>query len=132
LCWATYGVLAQRWKIQPGAAAALVAVLSMLCYLPVYLLAGHAALAQGPAGEILLQALIQGAIVGGASVFVYSTAVRVLGATSTALFTAAVPCVTTLAAMPLLGETPSAAALAGVGIVTAGLVAASASRSRRG
>jgi hypothetical protein len=37
---------------------------------------------------------------------------------------AAVPVITTLVAIPLLSEIPSRAALGGVGVVTAGMVAA--------
>ena len=50
----------------------------------------------------LLQGAFQGVLIGAASIFVYSRAVASLGAADTALFTAAVPCVTTLAAIFLL------------------------------
>ena len=63
-------------------------------------------------------------MIGALSIFIYTKAVSALGAAETALFTAAVPCVTTLAAIPLLSEIPGAAALAGVVIVTTGMVIA--------
>ena len=123
LCWSSYGVLAQRWQVRPTVAAAIVAVFSMLAYLPAYLLWGGSGLLEAPLPDVLLQVLVQGVIVGGASIFVYSQAVNSLGAARTALFTAAVPCVTTLAAIPLLSEWPSAFVLAGVAVVSIGLVA---------
>lgn len=122
LCWSGYGVLAQRWQVRPAAAAALVAVLSLALFLPFYLASGVSALSVTPWSDLVLQAVVQGVIVGGASIFVYSKAVAILGASTTALFTAAIPCVTTLAAIPLLGEWPSALAITGVVIVSAGLV----------
>jgi drug/metabolite transporter (DMT)-like permease len=48
--------------------------------------------------------------------------VSALGAGPTTLITAAVPGVATLAAIPLLGEWPDAATLAGVALVSAGVV----------
>ncbi|HYQ44423.1 MAG TPA: EamA family transporter [Polyangiaceae bacterium] len=74
-----------------------------------------------PYCQLLLQAGVQGVLVGAVSIVVYTRAVASLGPTTTSLFTAAVPCVTTLAAIPLLGETPSAVVLSGVGIVTLGM-----------
>jgi drug/metabolite transporter (DMT)-like permease len=63
-------------------------------------------------------------LIGAVSIFVYTRAVAALGPAETALFTAAVPCVTTLAAIPLLSEVPSGVALAGVGVVTARMLVA--------
>lgn len=65
---------------------------------------------------------MQGFLVGAVSILLYTRAVAALGAAETALFTAAVPCVTTVAAIPLLGERPTDGALAGVAAVTAGLL----------
>jgi drug/metabolite transporter (DMT)-like permease len=47
-----------------------------------------------------------------------------LGAQETALFTAAVPCITTALAVVLLGEIPTSAALLGVFTVTSGMAIA--------
>jgi drug/metabolite transporter (DMT)-like permease len=63
-------------------------------------------------------------LIGAVSIFVYTRAVTALGPATTALFTAAVPCITTLLAIPLLSETPSWAALCGVGVVSLGMLAA--------
>ena len=79
--------------------------------------------------ELLLQAIVQGALIGAVSIFVYTRAVAAMGPAMTALFAAAVPCVTTLAAMPLLSEYPSALALLGVGVVTLGMIVAARLRA---
>ena len=67
---------------------------------------------------------MQGALIGAISIFVYTRAVAALGPAATALFAAAVPIVTTLAAIPLLSEVPSRIALGGVGVVTLGMIVA--------
>lgn len=124
LSWSAYGVHARRLGAAPAQSAAVVAVLSMACFLPIYaLLPGKALLAVG-ARELLLQALVQGVLIGAVSIFVYTRAVAALGPATVALFTAAVPCVTTLAAIPLLAEHPGGAAIAGIAAVTAGMLAA--------
>ena len=60
----------------------------------------------------------------GTSKRVYTRAVAALGASETALFTALVPCVTTLTAIPLLSEWPTQLGWAGVGVVTFGMLVA--------
>lgn len=126
MSWSAYGLLARRIGLKPAHSASLVAVLSMCTFLPVYLMlpgAGHTLrLASG--SELLLQAVFQGVLIGAVSIFVYSRAVASLGAVDTALFTAAVPGVTTVAAIFLLAEMPSPAAIVGVCIVTIGMVVA--------
>lgn len=124
LSWSAYGVFSRRLGLPAAQGAAIVAVMSMCGFLPLYaLLPGKAIFVAGN-GELLRQALVQGVLIGAVSIFVYTHAVAVLGAARAALFTAAVPCITTLAAMPLLGETPSRAAMCGVAIVTSGLLVA--------
>ncbi|MBA2674977.1 DMT family transporter [Ramlibacter sp.] len=124
ISWSTYGVIVKRLKIAPAHAASIVAVLSMAVYLPVYFFLPGKALAAAAWHDILIQAVFQGVFLGVVSIFVYTRAVALLGAQETALFTAAVPCITTGLAVVLLGEIPTAAALVGVAIVTAGMVVA--------
>jgi drug/metabolite transporter (DMT)-like permease len=124
LCWSLYAVLAQRWAVHPAHAASIVAAFSFALYVPLYLVLGDPGFARASWNEILLQAVFQGALLGAASIFIYTKAVSILGASQTALFTAAVPCITTLAAIPLLGEWPNAAAALGVLVVSVGLITA--------
>jgi len=122
LLWSAYGVLSRRLGLPPAQSAAIVAVFSMCVFLPVYAMLPGKALLQIPAHELLLQAGVQGVLIGAVSIFVYTRAVASLGPATMALFTAAVPCVTTLAAIPLLGETPSPTSLLGVAAVTLGMI----------
>ncbi|GAB2176034.1 DMT family transporter [Dongia sp. agr-C8] len=122
LLWSAYGVLSRRLGLPPAQGAAIVAVFSMCAFLPVYAVLPGRALLQVAPHELLLQALVQGVLIGAVSIFVYTRAVASLGPTTTAFFTAAVPCVTTLAAIPLLSEVPGPAGMLGVAAVTGGMI----------
>jgi drug/metabolite transporter (DMT)-like permease len=121
ISWSAYGLLARRVGLAPAHLASIVAVLSMVCFLPVYLVLPGKAIFLATWQELALQGVFQGVLIGAVSIFVYSRAVAALGAVETALFTAAVPCVTTIAAVFLLGEVPTLVAIAGVVIVTTGM-----------
>jgi drug/metabolite transporter (DMT)-like permease len=122
--WSAYGLLARRLDLKPSHAAAIVAVLSMVSYFPVYWFLPNKALFSVSWHELLVQALFQGVLIGAVSIFIYTRAVATLGAVETALFTAAVPSVTTLAAVFLLHESPSHLAMSGVAVVTIGMAIA--------
>lgn len=127
--WSSYGLLARRIGLAPAHSASIVAVVSMCLYLPVFALAlPHAGVRSASWHELMWQAIFQGALIGAVSIFVYSKTVAVLGAERTALLTAAVPCVTTAGAGLLLHEVPSALALAGIALVTLGMVVSMRSR----
>ena len=129
--WSAYGIWSRRLGLPPAQGAAIVAVFSMCAFLPIYALLPGKALFLVGAHALLVQALVQGVLIGAVSIFVYTRAVAALGPATTSLFTAAVPCITTLAAIPLLGEWPSLVAAAGVATVTLGMVAALRSRADR-
>ena len=131
LFWSAYGVSARRLDLPPAQGAAIVAVFSMCCFLPIYLFLPGKALFLVGLRELLLQAAVQGVLIGAVSIFIYTRAVAALGPATTALFTAAVPCVTTLAAIPLLAEIPTRAAAAGVVVVTLGMIVALRPRAKR-
>jgi peroxiredoxin/drug/metabolite transporter (DMT)-like permease len=120
--WSAYGITARRLGLRPAHGVAIVTACSACAYLPVYAaLHGWALLAAEPR-DLLLQAAVQGALIGGVSVFVYTRAVAALGPATAALFTASVPCLTTLGGALFLGERPGVAPLIGVGVVTAGML----------
>lgn len=124
VCWSAYGLLAQKIGLKPAHSASLVAVLSALCYLPVYAFLPGKEIFVANWHDLAFQGVFQGVFIGVASIVVYSQAVARLGAIDTAVFTAAVPCVTTVAAIFFLSETPGAFALGGVVIVTIGMAVA--------
>lgn len=130
LLWSAYGIRVRRSSLTPAHAASVVAVLSMTCFLPVYVaFFSHDVLLTATIRLVLIQTTVQGVLVGAVSIFVYTRAVSILGPAVTSLFTAAVPCLTTLAAIPLLSEIPSRVALSGVAIMTVGMTVALRSRN---
>lgn len=122
ICWSAYGLLSQRLALNPLHAVAIVTAGSMACFLPLYLLLPTAGMGDASWNDILFQGLFQGVLIGVVSVLLYTHAVASLGAQRTALFTAAVPCLTTLAAAWLLDEQPSWWVWGGVGLVTCGML----------
>lgn len=123
-CWSMYGILARRYGLATVPAAALVAVLSALIYLPMYGLTAGTRLVAAPIGDLVVQALFQGIAIGVLSLVAYTKAVAVLGAEDTALFAAFAPALTTLLGIPILNEMPTALTWSGVMCVSAGIVVA--------
>ena len=123
-----YMIAARAWNVTRRQTLAAVPVGSLLLFLPIYLgvdlpsLLKHTPLAAWPWDEVLLQAGYQGVLVSLLALPVFTKANALLGAAAMAAFLAAVPSVTLLLAIPLLGEVPSLLAVAGVGVVTLGVL----------
>lgn len=128
--WSAYGVLSRHLDVPPAQGAAVVVVISMCAFLPFYTVLAASTVRHVGLAELTLQAVVQGVLIGAVSIVVYTRAVAALGPAATALFTAAVPCVTTLAAGPLLSEYPTTLGVLGVVVVTVGMVAALQPRRR--
>ncbi len=122
--WACYTLGARAWSLKPMQATALVSVLSMLLYLPPYLVVAGPRLLDAPLQSVLVQALFQGVFAAVLALLLYTRAVASLGAARGALFAALVPGVAVLLAFPLLGERPSLTEAAGLLVVTLGMTAA--------
>jgi drug/metabolite transporter (DMT)-like permease len=123
--WALFTVVMRRAKLDPLHAAALVSTGSLVAYLPVYLALHGARLALLPLADIALQALFQGVFVTILSLLLYGHAVTLLGASRGSAFLALVPGLSTLFAIPLLGEWPGAADWLGIALISAGVYLAS-------
>ncbi|MDZ7840978.1 MAG: DMT family transporter [Gammaproteobacteria bacterium] len=121
-CWSAYGITVRRLRLPSLQAASIVAVFSMLGFLPPYIAVQGATLLDHGWQVLLLQGVFQGVVIGVASIFFYTRAVTILGASETALYTAAVPGVTTLGAIALLAEWPSSTEWAGVTLATIGMM----------
>lgn len=120
--WSAYGIYVKRVGISPIAASAVVAVISMLIFTPMYWFFSNKTLFVHTWNDIGLQVIFQGLLIGTLSIFLYTSAISKLGPVRISTFTATVPCITTILAVPLLGEDVTLFAACGVAAVTFGVV----------
>ena len=125
LMWAVFAILTKRWSIAPLAATAAVSVLSAAVYAPAYLAtAGLDRILAAPATMIVAQVIVQGVLSGVVAVIAFSKAAQLIGAARAAVFPALVPAVAIVLGVPVAGEVPTALQLAGLAVVSAGLLIA--------
>jgi len=122
LLWASYTLATRAWGVPPLQATAIVAVLSMLGYVPFYAAAAGSHLAAAPWREIVIQAVFQGVLSAVVALVFYTRSVALLGAARGAVFGALVPSLALLFAIPILGEIPTRLQIVGVAVVTAGML----------
>lgn len=130
MSWALYGVLCRRWRVGAVAATAAVALVTLVLAVPVIALAVLAGavpsrLAEAPAAEIAFQAVYQGGLSMLVAGIAFTQVVAHYGPVRTTMFTAAVPPLAALAAVPVLGEPLAVSALVGLALVTMGLLVGS-------
>lgn len=129
--WAVYTVAFRRSGLGALAATALVAVWSTLIALPLALTQGIAPLVEAGLAVVATQVLLQGIMSGLVAILAFSVAVKRLGASKAAALSSLTLAAATLLAIPVLGEIPSTAALAGIALTLAGVVLASGVLARR-
>jgi drug/metabolite transporter (DMT)-like permease len=123
LSWAIYMAFVRRWGV-----GALDATLAVALYAAPFTLVAWWALSglEGFAdvshGALAFQLVYQGVFAVLVAGFLFTRAMNALGAATTSTITSLVPCMTALAAWPLLGEPLGVLGLAGVAVVTAGMV----------
>lgn len=131
--WAVFTVLGKRWGVSPLAGTAVVSVLSGMVMVPTYLATvGLGKLAAIPPGMLLAQAVVQGVLVGIGALFAYTRAVQLLGPGRAAVFPALVPACAILLGIPIAGEWPTVTQIAGLAVVTFGMLVALGVVKRRG
>ncbi|HUL82121.1 MAG TPA: DMT family transporter [Gammaproteobacteria bacterium] len=122
LFWAGYTIGSRAWAVAPFHATVIVAVLSMLLYVPGYAVIEGAHLAAAPWTEIAIQAIFQGILSAVVALVFYTRSVALLGAARGAVFAALVPSFSLLFAIPILHEVPTRLQVLGVVLVTGGMV----------
>jgi drug/metabolite transporter (DMT)-like permease len=123
LLWACFTLLLRHWRLPALRATAVVSVLSMVVATPTYFLwAGPEHLAALPVAAVALQGLVQGGLQGLVTMIAYTRAVILLGVSRAVLFPAIVPAVSVLIGIPIVGEIPGTLQIAGLALVTAGLL----------
>lgn len=126
-CWAGYGVLTRRFALDPVHSTIAITVVGLLSYVPLFvaltasgLLSTHLLLA--PWTEIALQLFYQGICVVIVAGITFVTMVRAFGPVRAAMITSLVPGLSALGAALLLGEPLGASLLAGLALVTLGIL----------
>ena len=122
ICWALYVLLVRLWATQAMAATLAIALLAAPIYLPIWWLFLPSNLAVVPIGATLFQLAYQGIFAVLVAGYLFTRASTALGGPLTSTITAIVPAIASLAAWPLLGEALGVIGLAGVALVTAGMV----------
>ena len=134
--WGGYIVAMRHKATGTWRAAAIVNVWSAVLLLPVYLLVAGGGLLDAPWRDVAIQAVVQGLLSGVVAMALFGVAVGRLGAARAAAFTALLPVLATVLAIPLLGEVPDAPSVAGIAAASAGVLLAAgiagASRLARG
>ncbi|WP_295431546.1 DMT family transporter [uncultured Thiodictyon sp.] len=124
LCWASFTVAMRRAGTKGFTAlhaTAVVSVVSAAWYLPVYVMLLPHRITAAPWDAVVIQTLYQGVLVAIISLFAYTKAVSILGASLGSSFASLVPVLAMLAAIPLLGEVPKTADYFGIAAVTLGV-----------
>lgn len=122
ICYASFGLLLKHWDVSPLEATIGVAVISMVCYTPVYLLFLPKAITTVPLSFILMQGVYQGVLAASIASLLFAYAIHNIGTQRATLMLAMVPGISAVAAVPLLKESLDAVTIAGVVLVTIGAV----------
>lgn len=122
LCYASFGLLLKHWHVSPLDATIGIAVISMVCYTPVYLLFLPKAITTVPLSFVLLQGAYQGILAASIAGLLFAYAIHNIGPQRATLMLALVPGISAVAAVPLLREPLDAVTIAGVVLVTVGAV----------
>jgi drug/metabolite transporter (DMT)-like permease len=119
--WAMFGTLLRTWRISGVRAVAVVAVLSLVIYAPLYaIFIGFGGMARMTLAENLLQIVVQGLLAGALPIYLFARAVILIGAGRAATFPALVPGFGLIIGYLALGAVPSIAQLIGLVIVVVG------------
>lgn len=126
-CWSVYSVLARRHQLNPVLATIAITAFAFLTYVPAFVLLVQAGvlptrLGVAPWREIVFQALFQGVGSVVISGITFVQMVRAFGPVRSTLITALVPGLSALGAVLLLGEPLGWNLLAGLALVTAGIL----------
>lgn len=119
--WAMFGTLLRHWQVSGRRAIAVVAVLSILLFAPLYaLIAGFDGLLRMSFAENMIQVVAQGLIASALPIYLFARAVVLLGAGRAAVFPALVPGFGVIIGYLALGVVPSLPQLIGLVIVLIG------------
>lgn len=122
LLWASYTLLSKYWQVNPWTGTSLVAVISMVLFLPLYLSFSSSGLPDIAFDVLLFQGFFQGVLTAIAALYFYSKAVEVLGSAKGAIFSALVPPTTLILGTFVLKESMTWVEVTGLLFVSAGML----------
>lgn len=125
ILWSTYTLLIKAWKANSLHAATVVCVFSMITYVPFYLLFCKSHIGFSNWQEVLLQLVYQGILTAVIALITFNMGVQILGAARAGAFIPLIPALSTMLAIPFLGEVPSAMEWTGIVTVSLGVFLAS-------
>ena len=123
-CNSVFLTSVRGWGITALQSLVIVNGINLLLYVPLWLLALPSNLAATPWPEIALQGVYQGIVAAFIASILIAHAARMLGGMRQAAIMSGAPAVAVLVAIPALGEVPSVISIAGVAVVTAGILVA--------
>lgn len=123
--WACSTLAMKRGGLAPLHGTAIVAVVSLAIYGPIYLAASGSRVLTLPLGEAAFHAFYQGVMTSIVSLIAYMRGIALLGPARGAAFSALVPVMVALAGIPLLGEIPTTPAWLSVALTALGVLLAS-------
>lgn len=120
--WACYTVAFRRSGLKPLVATALTAVLSLLIYVPLYVILTGAPVLKALLPDLALQAVFQGVFAAIVALMFHSAAVAALGARRAAVFPGIAPAVAVAMSALILREHPGWWDYVGLALVTTGML----------
>ena len=130
--WAAFTVGTRFWGLRPLTNVAVIAVTSLVWYVPLVLAFDPTAIFTAPWQEPALQLWYQGLMAGVLAPIMYTRAIQTIGPQRAALVMVTVPVLATLMAWALLGEAPGPLTTAGMILVLPGMAFAAGAFARRG
>jgi drug/metabolite transporter (DMT)-like permease len=121
--WSVYTVAFRRSGLDPWHSIGLISFFSLLAAIPLRIWLDGTALPDVAPSPALVQFAVQGLLAGLGGTWTFTLAIRHMGAGRAALTGALVPVLATLGGAVVLGEMPTPAVLAGVGLTIAGTLA---------
>ncbi|TAH32686.1 MAG: DMT family transporter [Alphaproteobacteria bacterium] len=121
LSWSFYTVCVRWWRIDAWHGVALIAVVSMILYLPIYSFTFGGRIFDYPVSTILFQGLYQGILTSICAILFFNSAIAIFGASGAGAAGALIPVLTVIMAAIFLGEIPSWIEVLGIFVVIGGI-----------
>jgi drug/metabolite transporter (DMT)-like permease len=130
LIWGCYPLALQQWKVDALTATAVLSVLSLILYLPVYWLWLPSNLANIPLPVVLLHGFNQAVVNMIIGLWLWGWAARTIGASDSGKFPPLIPVIGTVVAIPVLGEWPGPLQGAAIAMIVTGLLVMALARGK--